>query len=478
MTTIQQLYCNDSRKNSFNSATHLISPHKSQHKSDDKSHTIDTKLKLKLLRKFKDITLQNQFRNLFANQFDTKLTRQPFTYTQRHFNPFALFYKKRTFHNQQLFGKEIFNNYVNNNQLIHTLAIAPTQSGKTGSMLSLIHHFSVKSSHFVPHSNIFIFTGHSSKEWLIQTRQRFPSVFRNNILHRNQLKTLIAKLKNMTNVLLILDEVHIAMKFGQTLFQLFKALNYFDIVHLLRNNIKIVSFTATPDTLPKDILVWKQFAQTVYMQVPDTYLSIERLLQSNRIRQVKDLTGFDKHTQSVNTNVVYQNFFEYFDTAFQFEPSYHIIRTSRGNLHTQLIANFVNAFHLYYKSKPQFIPTNFNHLYKPIYVHDNLNHSAFIISEKYSHDFNFDLTLSIKPHTHTFIFIVDKLRCAKTIHHLFIATLYERFVHKPQFNSTVQSLAGRLSGYHHNFHAICFTFIQSISRLLTHKHNPNILYPF
>ena len=50
----------------------------------------------------------------------------------------------------------------------------PTQSGKTGSMLSIIFNAISHPTHAVPIHNIYIFTPHSSREWLLQTRERFP----------------------------------------------------------------------------------------------------------------------------------------------------------------------------------------------------------------------------------------------------------------------------------------------------------------
>ena len=62
------------------------------------------------------------------------------------------------------------------------------------------------------------------------------------------------------------------------------------------------------------------------------------------------------------------------------------------------------------------------------------------------------------------IFIKDKLRCAKTIAHQHIGVLYERFVQKPLQHVVLQSLAGRLTGYHLNQQAVVFTHTQHHNR--------------
>ena len=60
-------------------------------------------------------------------------------------------------------------------------------------------------------------------------------------------------------------------------------------------------------------------------------------------------------------------------------------------------------------------------------------------------DFDF---LAIKPSKHTFVFILDRLRCAKTIHKQFIGVLYERATKVVNRDAVIQGLAGRATGYH------------------------------
>ena len=105
------------------------------------------------------------------------------------------------FPNQVQFGKDIAKSFKNPN-IYSILAVALTQSGKTGSMLSLIQQ--------VPHDHVFLITGLSSVEWMEQTRSRFPKELRNCIFHRNQLPTFVKKVKNLKNVLIIIDENQIA----------------------------------------------------------------------------------------------------------------------------------------------------------------------------------------------------------------------------------------------------------------------------
>ena len=72
---------------------------------------------------------------------------------------------------------------------------------------------------------------------------------------------------------------------------------------------------------------------------------------------------------------------------------------------------------------------------------------------------------SKEPSVHTFIFIKQKLSCAKTIVHKHLGVLYERHVKSTSDNRTatiVQGLAGRLTGYHENKTSVVFTDLEQI----------------
>ena len=416
-----------------------------------------------IYKKTKNIKTHNQRQQLYNaikdnfNRLDNSMTRAHFNYMPPKNSPLDSYYFK-LFENQQKFGQTIFNQYVLNQSLIHTLAIAPTQSGKTGSMLSIIHHAVSHQTHGVPIENVFIFTPHSSREWLLQTKDRFPAYMSSNIFHRNNFKKLIAAMQHKTNVLLILDEVQIAFKLGQTTFNLFNQLGLYDFRNLFQNNIKIVSFTATPNQLVQDFALWKNRASVLYMDVPDSYISHQLLLRSNRLRQMKDLTGFDKITGTVNNDAL-DNIREILGVVNTMNsPKYHIIRTPRANLHLLTIQNFKRVFQ---ESSSQFS----------------------FISESDIKDF--DSFISSPPSVHTFIFIKDKLRCAKTIHKTHIGVLYERFVQKPILDSIIQGLAGRLTGYHSNMDSVIFTHLPSIHSYYQSNHNfdyskrkPSAFFPF
>lgn len=349
-------------------------------------------------------------------------------------NPFSHHFHNHTFDNQRNFGASIQNAFAQKH-ILHTLAIAPTQSGKTGSMIATCFHMLQHKDTYVPPQHIFVFTAHSSRDWLQQTKARFPDFMANNIYHRTQLPALIQAIQHKQNILLILDEVHIAAKPFQSLYKLFSACKFFDLDHNFANNIKILSFTATPNVLHQHFTqTWQSAHKTIYMDVPKQYVGMDTLLAQNRLFINHDLAGFDNDSHSVKPQT-FQHICDYLHKIdLSSSPKFHIIRTHRGHLHQFTIQNFEKTLQNHFKHIP-----------------------VSLISEPKQQQFDFDSFLASPPQKHTFIFIIDKLRCAKSLNLTHIGSLYERHVRKPNFEAIRQGLLGRCSGFHHTQHTLCFS---------------------
>lgn len=323
-------------------------------------------------------------------------------------NKFRLFYPHSTskfhpdvFENQLAFGDDIALQFKDRS--VHTvLAIAPTQSGKTGSMLATIKFFLQSDSLSLPFSNIFVITGHSSTEWTEQTKERFPPQFRHNIFHRNQLSAFSKLVATKKNVLVFIDESHIAARKHQSVQS---CLNHIDFYN---NDVKIVLVTATPELCIKHYDIHR----TVHMSPPSHYRSIQHLLDDGLVLSAKDLSlpSSIPHILEIKNMI-------------GSVPKYHIIRTPRGDGFQLTIDNFKSVFGD-----------------GCIYIDD-------------ATDFEF---LSVQPSSHSFVFIIDRLRCATTIHKQFLGVLYERCTKIINRDTIIQGLLGRATGFH-SFHPTVFT---------------------
>jgi hypothetical protein len=280
--------------------------------------------------------------------------------------------------NQTDFGKRIV-------EALHThhtvLAFAHTQCGKTGSMLATIHLSRFNLNH------VFIITGLSSVDWLVQTRKRIPI---KNIFHRNTMHLFFKAVSDVANPLILIDECHIASKPGQIIHK---------VISTLSQGCKFVLVSATPD--------WKRFKPLPegtairVMKDPPGYVSVDYFAENNQLLQCKNISNDPDAITNIQEIIPYLK-----------DPAYHIIRTPRNELHELTIANFRTIF-----------PKN------PLLSMPNLN------------------ILTTKPTTHTFIFIKDTLRCAVTIPKPYIGVLYDRYTNVPNRASVIQGLLGRATGF-------------------------------
>jgi len=290
------------------------------------------------------------------------------------------------YENQTDFGKRIVSALETHNTV---LAFAHTQCGKTGSMLAAIHLSNI------PLERVFLVTGLSSIDWLVQTRKRIPI---KNIFHRNTLDKFFHAVKKVNDPLILIDECHIASKPGQ-------------IIHKVTSTVqaKFVLVSATPD--------WKRFKPLPLgtairvMNDPPGYVSVQHFANSQQLFQCKNISDHPDAIENIEEIAVFLK-----------KPAYHIIRTPRNELHELTIQNFKHVF------------PNYNHLSMP-----NLT------------------ILNIKPSIHTFIFIKDTLRCAVTIPKNYIGVLYERFTNVPNNASIIQGLLGRATGFKSE-HIVVFSY--------------------
>ena len=276
----------------------------------------------------------------------------------------------------------------------HTvLAYAHTQCGKTGSMLATIHLSKI------PLNRIFLITGLSSIDWLLQTKKRIPM---KNIFHRNTLDNFLKAINKVQDPLVLIDECHIASKPGQ-------------IIHKIMETVpaQYVLVSATPD--------WKRFRPLPdgtairVMKDPPSYVSVDYFANSGKLFQCKNVSNHPDACDHIREII-----------PFLKNPSYHIIRTPRNELHQVTINNFRKVF-------PQYDLLSMPHL--------NI--------------------LNTKPSKHTFIIIKDTLRCAVTIPKEHIGVLYERFTKFPNRASIIQGLLGRATGFNSE-HIVIFSYPEMI----------------
>ena len=337
--------------------------------------------------------------------------------------------------NQKECGEQICKEFKNN-KIINVLVYGKTQTGKTGCMTSLIQHFILSNN--IPIDNIYIITGLSDKAWKADTKNRMPDSISGRVYHRANLnKTFLKDIRGKKNVLVIMDEIQIACEKDQTIHITFDECGFYNLEYLLQNDIKLVQFTATPDGHINDINDWKEHSAKVKLEPGEGYIGTEQLKIKGRVRQFENLTEI-KHVMSLK------------EVVDNFEPVFY---KDEGNLkdcnyryHTIRIPNSR-------KGQDKIVIDNFKEVFGENYIY-NTNY----LNDK-KDDIN-DL-MGKPPEKHTFVFIKEILRCAKTKIKKFIGIEYERWTTASD-SSIIQGSVGRLTGYDDNTDSICYTNLETI----------------
>lgn len=346
--------------------------------------------------------------------------------------------KSVIFENQEIIASKVVSEFKNR-KIINTMVVSKTQSGKTGSMCATIKQYLEDTGNLIPIENIYIITGLSSCEWKEQTKERMPESIQERVFHRFELpNTFVDDIKDKNNILIIMDEIQVAAKKGQTIYNTFKKAGILNKQKLYEKDVKIIEFTATPDGTIYDLMKWNDASSKILANVGDRYISSFDLLQMGRVSQYKELCGYNKNTATIDESV-YENIREIKKDIVEYiSPLYHIIRTKNGFEQDITINNFKKIF--------------------SIETYD------FIKYDRESDIEDINKTLSIKPNKHTFIFIKEMLRCAKTLKKNYYGILYERYSKKPDDTAIIQGLIGRDTGYDNNGISVCFTNIESIEK--------------
>ena len=426
--------------------------------------------------------------------------------------------KSIIFENQEIIASIVVSTFKNR-KIINIMVLSKTQSGKTGSMCATIKKYLEDSDNLIPIENIYIITGLSSCEWKEQTKERMPESIQSRVFHRSELpKTFVDEIKDKKNILIIMDEIQVAAKKDQTIFKTFENAGLLNKSKLYQNDIKILEYTATPDGTIYDLMEWKDASNKILADVGDGYISSYDLLQMGRVKQYKELCGYDiynyirdlykksikklleesseelleklleESSQDIKmiSDFIINSAKDHIMYNKEFNTTSYNELIQQNNLEKYIKITNIDIVKLYNdKIKTlkniQEIKNDINNYQQPLYhiirtkpADDQeltIQNFKLIFSDIHCDYINHDGNSGIKdinevlkkiPKKHTFIFIKEMLRCSKTLKKTYIGILYERYVENPDDSTIIQGLVGRDTGYDNNGISICYTNIESI----------------
>jgi len=390
--------------------------------------------------------------------------------------------------------------------LVFIGVVGETQSGKTGTMIATIKQYMKKN--IIPIENIYIITGLSDIMWCKQTKERVPDSIMDRVFHRRDLLTpkFLDEIKNKKNVLILMDEVHLAAKEKQTIYKCFNAAGLLDKENLFKNDIKIIQFTATPDGIYGDLNNWNNGSKIIISKPSANYTSSKDLVEQKRVFQYKPLvTGYDynrvifdmlydeHHTDSQKKKMLrrIKRITEFINIMTPHQGAetaeQQMVSVLKNNkIPERLINRIIDISiiqlnilkdinkirvktirlnrhgQLYHIIRTPNGDTNIQDNFRKIFDESDYCFVTYDKSNKELTDLN--VLLSKQPQKHTFIFIKEKLRCAKTLCKTYLGIFYERHTKLPNDSTIIQGGLGRLTGYDDNGFSLCYTNIESIHK--------------
>ena len=324
--------------------------------------------------------------------------------------------EKFVFKEQKKVGSQIVKLFKS--KVLVTLC-APPQWGKTGVSLYVSYKLSLKKTN---PENVFFMTAMSDKSWLNQTKGRVLPMWSGSVFHRNTLHKLkdrilqLRKEKKDKNILIIVDECHIANKREFTLGKLISDVGFNDPDYLLLRNIRILQISATPSNALIDAQDWGSLHERICPRMSPQYVSFQNFIDEDRLRDTYNLRSLDQSK-------------EYIGEISNGKPMYHLIRS---------VCNGPTGSTIY-KEVCQNLKGECFRLGLDL-IELNMTKTNKEVSRIFKN-------LEKRPRKHTLILIKNMLGASKTLCDKYIGSVHESVPNNKGYSSEVQGLPGRMCGY-------------------------------
>jgi len=235
------------------------------------------------------------------------------------------------------------------------------------------------------------------------------------------------------NVLIVIDESHIADCEANRPNEVLKALSELTQNQMFARNVRVLTISATDPAALDD----PRLRKAVRLRTADTYQSVKTLHQANRIRDAERFSDF--------VNAAIPEIARLIRNHFGGKNLYHIIRLKDGQSREEIKMRL----------EAELAP-------------DECKVIRWDCSRKKNGE-DSDLNkshLEKEPTCHTFILIKQMFSCAKTLKDQHVGILFDRVAEKCGDAFILQSLLGRACGYGKSKDTIIFTSMEVVERYL------------
>lgn len=151
-------------------------------------------------------------------------------------------------------------------------------------------------------ANVRIITGMSNAGWEKDMIDKAPSCFKDKIFHHGKL--LRADLMNISNGLIIIDEIDTGDKEYQVLHTTLKDAGILDVEHMKKHNNRILFISATMIKELYDLYCWGDLHELYKMTIPSSYIGHKDFLEKGIIKEFYTLNTKDNAEKWIQEDII------------------------------------------------------------------------------------------------------------------------------------------------------------------------------
>jgi hypothetical protein len=172
-------------------------------------------------------------------------------------------------------------------------------------------------------NNVRILTGMSNAGWEKDMICKAPSCFKEKIFHHGKLKQSKKDLQNISNSLIIIDEIDTGDKEKQVLHTLLKDSGILDVKHMEEHNNLFVFISATMIKELYDLYRWGDLHELYKMTIPASYIGHKDFLEKKIIKEFYSLNKKETADKWVREDIIVNYGNDY---------RVHIVRVNENNV--------------------------------------------------------------------------------------------------------------------------------------------------
>jgi len=207
------------------------------------------------------------------------------------------------YQNQKEDANNIVDIFYRNNRRVISIQ-KKTKVGADGLMIEIatILTTHIEDDFVVNPANVRIITGMSNAGWEKDMKDKAPGVFKDKIFHHGKLSR--SDLMNITNGLIIIDEVDTGDKELQVLHNTLKEAGVLDVKHMEEHNNRFIFISATMIKELYDLYRWGELHELYKMTIPTSYIGHKDFLEKGIIQEFYPLKNMENAEKWVQEDII------------------------------------------------------------------------------------------------------------------------------------------------------------------------------